>query len=306
MSMSRMLLVVGAVAAVGMVAVAAGCSDESNPFVNNGDGSPGTDDPVDGGPGDVDARPPTADAGPLRACATTPTRVVVLGDSITACSVVGGENHADCVSKKFFDHVKSNYAPSATYENVAVGGAQTSGLMQQYTQVAGGAGHVLVMVYMGGNDLAPYIFQSDAAAMSAFESIVDGVVADWQELFAYFDDATRFPGGVTIVMNNQYNPFDDCTASPYNLSQLKTNLLHMFNAILVDLANEHFANTILVDQYTPYLGHGHHYSVTTCPHYAPGQTAFMKDLIHANPAGNTALAAELNRGADRLYEECKR
>jgi hypothetical protein len=201
--------------------------------------------------------------------------------------------------------VKTNYAPDAVYENRAVGGAQTAGLTQQYTQIQGGPGHVLLMVYMGGNDLAPYIFQSDSAAMNAFNGIIGGVVEDWQELFAYFDDAARFPDGVTIVMNNQYNPFDDCTASPYNLSQVKSNLLHMFNAVLVDLANEHFQNTILVDQYTPYLGHGHHYNVMACPHYSAGQTAYMKDLIHANPAGNTALATVLNEGADRLYESCK-
>ena len=292
------LVMVGALAAM-----VAGCGSESDPFAH------GNDADIDiNPPGKIDAggEEPRADASPGGAvrCAKPPARVIVLGDSITDCSVVGGDMSADCVSKMFFDYVKANYGPDATYVNVAVGGAQTKGLTQQLAQVSGGAGHVLVMVYVGGNDLAPYIFQSDAAAMQAYENIMPGIIQNWKDLFTFFDDKTRFPDGATIIMNNQYNPFDDCTAPPYNLSQTKSNLLHMFNIVLGDLANEHFLNTVLVDQYQPYLGHGHHYNVAACPHYKSGVAPFMKDLIHANAAGNKALAAQLEKGADRVFTEC--
>ncbi len=301
--MSRILVstMVAALAAVSLVA----CSDEANPFTGTLDGGiatadakPGTETPDAAGGG-------SADAGGIRKCPVAPKRVVILGDSITNCTVIGGPNAADCVSKLFFDHVKTKWAPDAQYVNIAVGGAQTAGIKTQLAGLAGGPGHVLVMIYIGGNDLAPYIFQSDAAAMSAYNSILPGIVSDWEGIFTFFADTTKFPDGATIVMNNQYNPFDDCTAAPYNLSALKSNLLHMFNAVLVDFANEHFQNTIIVDQYTSYLGHGHHYNVSSCPHYAAGSTPFMKDLIHANAAGNHHLADQLTAAVDTLFTDCE-
>jgi lysophospholipase L1-like esterase len=299
--MSR-TFILGSILAAALLTTA-GCADEENPFSGTLDG--GLVVGADAKPGDPDAAS-GPDAGTvMRKCPPAPQRVIVLGDSITDCTVIGGPNAADCVSKKFFDHVKTKWGPEARYENVAVGGAQTAGIAQQMSGLAGGPGHAMVMIYIGGNDLAPYIFQSDQAAQQAFERIMPAITTDWAKIFEFFEDETRFPDGTTIVMNNQYNPFDDCTAPPYNLSQLKSNLLHMFNAVLQDFANEHFEHTILVDQYSSFLGHGHHFDVMSCPHYAPGQTAFMKDLIHANPAGNTHLAKNLNEAVDRLYTECE-
>ncbi len=302
--MSRTILVSSMVAAAAIAAMAmAGCSDNANPF------SGGLDGDIQGAP---DAAKGTPDGGPtetpdggVRACPAKPKRLIILGDSITNCTVIGGPNSADCVSKQFYDYVKSKYAADVQYVNAAVGGAQTAGIKQQMDGLQTGMpGHVMVMLYIGGNDLAPYIFQSDAAAMMAYEQIMPGIKANWDGIFAFFNDTTKFPDGATIVMNNQYNPFDDCTAAPYNLSQLKSNLLHMFNVVLQDFANEHFANTIIVDQYKPYLGHGHHYNVSTCPHYMAGATPFMKDLIHANADGNKALAAQMEHALDALFTDC--
>jgi lysophospholipase L1-like esterase len=299
--MSRLWLVSSVVVAF---LAAPGCSSESDPFAE-GDAGAGADaaSTIDGGGGGGET-PDANNEQPGLRCPPKPTKVVVMGDSITDCTVIGGQDSPDCVSKQFFDYVKANVAPDATYLNVAVGGAQTKGLAQQLQNVPPGPGHLLVMVYMGGNDLAPYIFQSDSAAEMAYEQILPGIVKNWQDLFAYYLDTSKFPDGVTVIMNNQYNPFDDCTASPYNLSQTKSNLLHMFNIVLGDIANEYFANAIIVDQYKPYLGHGHHYNVTSCPNYKPNMTPFMKDLIHANAAGNKELADVLAAGVDRLYKGC--
>jgi len=301
--MSRFALVSCLV--LGAAAVAAGCSDQGDPFANVGDASIGAHHDAAAPPTDA-TTPPTPDAGgdPTLRCTPVPTRVAVLGDSITDCTVVGGPNSANCVSKKVFDYVKGNYAPNAAYLNVAVGGAQTAALEQQIQDVPGGPGHVLVLVYMGGNDLSPYIFQSDQAAKDAYDRILPGIVQNWLDMFAYFEDRTRFPDGVTVIMNNQYNPFDDCTARPYFLSAVKINLLHMFNQVLRDIANQKFQDTIIIDQFTPFLGHGHHYNVDTCPYYQPGMEGYMADLIHANPKGNVLLAEQIYKGVDQLYKDC--
>jgi lysophospholipase L1-like esterase len=303
MSRTTFASLVAALAAVSLAG--AGCSDDSNPFGATLDG--GLVVGADAAPGTPDATPgttPDAGGGAVHKCPAVPKRVIVLGDSITNCTVIGGPNSADCVSKQFFDHVKAKWAPDAQYVNVAVGGATTSGIAQQMAGITTGPGAVLVMIYIGGNDLAPYIFQSDSAAMAAFNQIMPGIKSNWDDIFAFFEDKAKFPDGATIVMNNQYNPFDDCTAPPYNLSALKSNLLHMFNAVLQDFANDHFEHTIIVDQYTSYLGHGHHYDVSTCPHYMAGATPYMKDLIHANADGNKHLSDRLNAEVDALFTDC--
>jgi lysophospholipase L1-like esterase len=301
-TMSRTSFVMSAL--VTALLAAAGCGGSNDPFQNTGDDA-GTTATIDAGPGDPDASTAGSDAAVAHACPPKPTRVVILGDSITNCTVIGGPNAADCVSKQFFDYVKAHYAPDATYVNVAVGGAKTADVPTQLQSVPGGAGPVLVMIYIGGNDLAPYIFQSDQAAMTAYNQILPGIEQNWKDIFAFFEDKTRFPDGATIVMNQQYNPFDDCTAPPYNLSQTKADLLHMFNGKLREWAGGHATDTIIVDQYTPFLGHGHHYNVAACPHYMANATPFMQDLIHANAAGNKQLAAVLNAGVDSVYSNCQ-
>src|SRR5258705_414391 len=90
-------------------------------------------------------------------------------------------------------------------------------------------------------------------------------------------DSAKFPGGATLLMNTQYNPFDDCTASPYNVSAVKIGVLHMFNDQVKAIAAAHPVASIVVDQHKPFLGHGHHYNVMTCPYYMANAVSMMQD-----------------------------
>jgi lysophospholipase L1-like esterase len=219
---------------------------------------------------------------------TIPVRFIVLGDSIAACANVGNENGASCSAKKLFDHVKASYAPALVYQNVAVGGAVTEDVpARQLQTVTTGAGHALVLIYIGGNNLAKYLFSGDAVAERGYISDLPGVKASWEAIFAFFRDKTKFPDGATVLMNNQYNPFDGCTAAPYFLSAKKNMLLDAFNKELAAIASTKGAS--LTDQHTPFLGHGHHYSVTSCPHFKANLTPWMDDLIHPNAAGHENL-----------------
>jgi hypothetical protein len=140
--------------------------------------------------------------------------------------------------------------------------------------------------------------------MAAYQTIEPMLVSVYDSVFAKLANTTTFPDGAVLLMNTQYNPFDDCTASPYNLSAAKTGILHMFNDKVMAIANAHSTAAIAVDQHHPFLGHGHHYNVATCPYYTAGAAAWMQDTIHANPAGNVDLANVMNAGADRLYRDC--
>jgi lysophospholipase L1-like esterase len=193
---------------------------------------------------------------------------------------------------------------ATSYENHAVGGAKLADIASQLDTIQPAPGPALVMLYIGGNDLSPFIFQSDAQAMAAWAMIEPNLVSTYDGVFAKLANTTTFPDGAVLLMNTQYNPFDDCTASPYNLSATKIGILHMFNDKVKSIADAHGAAAIVVDQHTPFLGHGHHFDVMTCPHYMAGAVAWMQDTIHANPAGNVDLAAVMEGGADRLYRDC--
>lgn len=254
-----------------------------------------------------DNNPSAVDAGsdPIALCAPTPTRMVVLGDSIAACAGVGGKDGATCGPKLFHSQLAAGYAPGLLYQNRSVSGAVTTNVPDsQLGSVAGGEGHVLALVYVGGNDMQKYLTRTDSAAEAGLRGDLPGLIEDWRSVFAYFNDSANFPDGATIIMNNQYNPFDDCTAPPYNLSGAKSALLGEYNAELATLADE-FDNVALTDQHTPYLGHGHHYNAAACPHYQAGLEPFMNDLIHPNAAGHQNLADQWGLVADQLYGSCE-
>ncbi len=280
------------------------CGSNEDPFGNQ----TGADGAVVSTP---DASGPAADAAPSidagsLSCAPKPTRLVVLGDSITACSTIGGINGDGCSPKIFHSYLDGSHAAGLDYQNHAVGGAVTDDVPnRQLDRIATGQpGHVLVLIYIGGNDLQPYIFISDGAAESRFETDMPRILNEWTRILDFFDDQTKFPDGVTVMMNTQYNPFDDCTASPYNLSAYKIDLLGQFNNNLRTVADAR-DNVVLTDQHSPYLGHGHHYNVDSCPHYASGAESWMADLIHPNRAGHANLAAQWADTADRMYQDCQ-
>ncbi len=281
-----------------LAVVLAACSSNKDPFAAGIDASgSGSGSGGDGGAIDAPSAP--------HACVAAPKRIVVLGDSITACSVIGGPQNADCVSKQFADYVIAHYGPGATYENHAVGGAVMADIAGQLAGVSAAQGPTLVMLFIGGNDLAPYIFKSDAEAMTAWTGTIEPALQSvYNAMFTTLADASKFPGGATVVMNTQYNPFDDCAAGPYNVSLAKSAILAEFNAKIAEISAAHATASIVVDQHTKFLGHGHCYQQATCPHYLANAAPYMQDLIHANAAGNAILSGVDNAGADRLYRDC--
>lgn len=262
-----------------------------------------------GGAGDDDGTMgAAADGGDdANSCAPTPSRLIVLGDSIAACFGVGDKDAATCGPKIFHDSLASDHAPGLVYENLAVSGAVTTDVAgrQLATVPTGVAGHAIVLIYVGGNDLQAHLTKADAQAQIGYETDLPGILADWQSIFAFFNDSSNFPDGATIIMNNQYNPFDDCTAAPYNfMSPAKIGLLGEYNTELATLADTQ-SNVHITDQHAPYLGHGHHYAAQTCPHFAADSEPFMQDLIHPNAAGHAHLATQWTAMADGLYGDCE-
>jgi hypothetical protein len=253
----------------------------------------------DSGPADTGAETGTGD------CPPTPTRFIVLGDSIFACTNVGGKDNEQCSAKALHTYLSDKLGPMA-YENEAVNGAVTHDIVTDQLPglSVGSAGHVFVLIFIGGNDLQPFIYQSDEQTEAEYMQIRPELDADWAAIFEFLQDPGNFPDGTTIVMNTQYNPFDDCTAPPWNLSPFKIELLGEYNADLVAKAGSQ-PNAAIADQHEHYLGHGHHYNVSSCPFYMEGAANWMFDVIHPNVEGHAGLATVLSATSDEVYAGCE-
>ena len=339
MSRSGTWCLFGAVLAAG-----AGCNFGTDPFAGDsgilaaeGDGgaddgadgaADGVDDGADGGPGGEggadsgegdgaddgvadtgggdDGSPTSGESGGQElTCEPAATRFVVFGDSIFACfGPAGGKNSDNCSAKIVADYVSETYGP-VSYENLAVNGAVTHDVPDsQMPGMEVKPGHAIVLIFIGGNDLAQYIFSSDDQAEAGWASTAPEVAQKWEEIFAFIEDPANFPDGATVIMNTQYNPFDDCTAAPYaSVTPYKTMLLHQHNDALRDRADAH-DYAFMVDQHPSYLGHGHHFDKSECPHTIDGADGWMADMIHPNVAGHRHLADEIQAVIDTLYEGC--
>ena len=240
-------------------------------------------------------------------CEPTPTRMVVLGDSIFACFGVGGKNSADCSAFQLHSYISDTVGP-VSYENLAVNGARTTDVINNQIPAmdVGQAGHVFVLIFIGGNDLAAHIFSSDDAATNAWDNTTGPEVAQhWENIFAFFEDPANFPDGVTVLMNTQYNPFDDCTASPYpTVTPVKNEILRMHNVALTARAGAR-DYVFIADQHAPFLGHGHHFDKPECPGYIEGADNWMNDLIHPDAAGHANIGDVLAASVDGMYVDCE-
>jgi hypothetical protein len=223
-------------------------------------------------------------------CRPLPERLVVLGDSIAACSFLG-EREA-CAPALLGEYLKTRYAPGLSVETKADGGTLTSDLPRQAREVAGGPGHVLVWVFSIGNDLL--IQNLDFPAWEAA----------WTEVFAYFGDPARFPGGATFLLNTQYSPYDQCPDPPgpsTGISDAEEQQLQQINRrLFIDVAIRR-ADTVAVDHYPDWLGHGRNANILGCPHCQADNTAWLIDGVHPNLLGNSRIAAKAQVAADAMY-----
>jgi lysophospholipase L1-like esterase len=302
---SRMLT---PLALLAMVA-AAGCGSSEDPFSKStpaddaGTGT-GTGNPPGTIPGSDAGTVPGADAGPGPGpgptCAATPARYVVLGHSVAHCFAVGGVTSETCSLKNIHTYMATKFA-GLKYENYAADGAVIADIKGQIAKIPSGPGHLFVNLFIGGNDLAAHLYESDTQAQKSWDTIKPTATANLEADLAAFDDKTKFPDGATILINSQYNPFDECVAGQYTfVTDVKQAIIKDFNAVLVQLSAAH-ANSVVVDQYTTFLGHGHNYNQSQCPKYIAGAAYWMSDLIHPNAAGHVNLSTEMKAAVDKLY-----
>jgi hypothetical protein len=220
-------------------------------------------------------------------CRPLPKRFVVLGDSIAACF---GENES-CTSSALVEHLNAALATDLVVESHAVSGAFTAELPAQAAQVQGGPGHVLVYTYMIGNDLA-----TDNIDWGGWFSA-------WNQVFAYFTDTTRFPDGATFLLNTQYSPYDQCPNPPgptdgISLEQ-EAFLQDVNRTLFLDVAQQR-TDTVAIDHYPDFLGHGRNANIQGC-HCQASNSHWLSDGIHPNSLGYEHMTAKWIVAFDAMY-----
>jgi hypothetical protein len=276
-------------------AAGGGDSGSPPPPPSQDSGQPSSDD---GGGTTSDAAPSGGGLG----CGMKPARYIVLGHSVAHCFAVGGPMSETCAMKNVETHMATMF-PGIAYENYAVDGALIADVIQtQLPQVMGGPGNVFVNLFIGGNDLAAHLYETDMQAQQSWQSIKPQATQDLNTILSFFEDTTKFPGKAIVLVNSQYNPFDECVAGAYSfVTMVKQDILKEFNTLLGTIVAGH-KDAATVDQYTNFLGHGHNYDQSQCPKYIAGADLWMADLIHPNAAGHVSLSKEMTAAVDSIYK----
>jgi hypothetical protein len=230
--------------------------DEPTPPPEPCDPDAGTDEPPD----------TNDDVYGLDGCRPAPSRLIVLGDSI-----------AEGFSESFLvDSRLREWAPGVAFERYSFSGSRIVDLPGQAQRAAPGPGHVFVFIWSIGNDFSAGIQDANTDLTSRH--------AAFAEVFAYFGDQTRFPGGATFLLNTQYGTRDECVGGrPAPGGEIIERLRYLNKIFFLDVA-EARTDTVAIDHYPDFLGHTMNANVQGCPYCGPDNTRWT-DILGLHPNG---------------------
>lgn len=230
-----------------------------------------------------------------------PSRVIFLGDSITAgygntedslaYTALLQHNDADAWPGYDDEDLDSLYPDLSEVIDVSRGGATTSSLVRtQLGQVEDqlsmpAAGPSLVVMTIAGNDMQELIFNEDETDAKLAE-----VLDNLTETMAFFQDPDRFPDGTRVYIANVYEPSDGVGQADSCFYSLDLN--GVLSALLENNQNTRALAEELgfawVDMYGHFLGHGYYSEDETNPYYDAEDPSlwFASDCIHPNDRGH--------------------
>ncbi len=263
--------------------------------------APETDTPGDAAGTEVEL-PPDPDVDTFVPASFPPpsaARVVWFGDSITAgYGVEDREGWAALLErnhdKKWPDDEGDDWRTMyGQFEllDVSRSGATTDDVVAyQLPQVTAAWGEridgpVLVAGTIGGNDLMEVLF-----SFGDIEAGVEHVLANLEEIGAFFGDAERFPDGAFLAITNVYEPTDgDGQVAECFYGLDLSGFVEDFdglNASSRELAERQ--GWAWVDLRGHFLGHGYNYDEPTATAYDEDDPTLwlQDDCIHPNPRGH--------------------
>ena len=275
---------------------------------NPDDKGPKTDGPapkLDGPAPTPDGPVKKPDAGTAPVKPTKVTLLVNIGDSHAAGYYATSGNSYKALLVKNNNLLYPAYKgkdlstlfPGIKVVDKSKSGAKTSAILKQAKSVSGNLlGNTLVVMSAGGND-----FNESVATMLMPAAIAQKATGNLKQIAAHFANTAKFPGTVTLVMLNIYDPTDGMGNIPnkgglsgFCKTILKFGLvgglvvtnLALFNGELAKFATAN--KVLLADQHKRFLGHGFHHADPKNKHYNATDPSlwFYKDCAHANNRGH--------------------
>jgi hypothetical protein len=269
---------------------------------------------------DPDARPPLPDAPPwepppgpepcdpdagadqppdtnddiygIDGCRPRPQRLILLGDSIASMFQPGSLLETGLRTR----------APNVYFENYAFGGSKIQDLPAQARSAGPGPGHVFVWIWTIANGLLPDRLLEPDTDLAPFQ-------AAFSDVFAYFTDPARFPGGATFLLNTQYGPFDDCDVPGAKIWEgpgTPERFRYLNQVFFLDVA-EARSDTVAIDHQPDFLGHGTNANIKGCPHCSADNNTWLGFGFHLNETGNAHVAEKWTVAFDlMLADSCPR
>jgi hypothetical protein len=219
-------------------------------------------------------------------CRPTPTRLVILGDSVA---------NTFKLQEFLEDRLRSIAGPNLVVERFSVDGTRVAALPGQARRAAPGPGHVFVFIWSIANDMTGGdVVRNLNADLAPYR-------APFDEVFGYFGDPGLFPDGATFLLNTQYWPFDLCDVPGSRRDPgpvLRERFLQINQVLFLDVAQARF-DTIAIDHYPDFLGHGDNANVRGCPYCGRDNTPWTM-ASHPNEVGSAHIADKWAVAFDRM------
>jgi hypothetical protein len=246
----------------------------------------------------------------LDACRPVPARMIALGDSIASCFFAFDDDGSfACAPDLIAELLRETVSPELTYQSVAQPGAFTAQGIMQAQQVAPGPGHIFVWAYLGGNDVGGCRFFPEPQALDCLEREINEIRVEWEPILAYFSDPALFPDGATFMLNTQYSLTDECESpggTGTGTTPARALKLQEYNQrVFIDRAIER-SDTVAIDQYPDWLGHGANADNARCPHCYRGDNShwLFGDGVHPSATGQRHIADKWKVAIDAIYAQC--
>lgn len=227
----------------------------------------------------------------LAACPQTPTgrsyvppdlqpqaalRLIVMGDSVSAG--FGASKLATSYPRLLHRALERRTGRTVERIDVARAGATTAGLLYQRdalkTRLEGPVqGHTLVVMTVGGNDVRKNL-DGDLEG-----ELLQDAVARLREVDAFFDDAKRFPDGVSTYLATVYDPTDGAgkTKTCFQKSPAPAGVIVTWRDAYLALGRS--AKIAVVDLHGLFAGHG-----------VAASESWFADCVHPNDEGHRKAA----------------
>lgn len=244
---------------------------------------------------------------------TAAARLLVMGDSISAgygatprsdaYFTILARNDDAMWPADMAASLQTRFGAAVPVVNVAVAGATTatmrSNQLPALQRMAPFAGHTVVVITIGGNDITTSIATGNPTGAA-----LDTAIANLRATVTFLQNPMNFPGGVSVYVAAVYDPSDGVgfvNGCFFNLRLPSfVSALNVWRDRYVALGTElHFA---VVDALGHFHGHGHNHDDPDNPYWDDAShDMWFDDCLHPNNRGHSEMRKLFFEAIDGTY-----